>query len=178
MTIKTAIPDKKHNQIPVMNEFCTYIIDNSNDEVFKQEIFEFIRYDLQRKIVAEAKIEIQVQQNFYLRKRPKFFTSLFVKFLFTSIKQPDGKGMIWKSCPHGDELKDRLYLDHLPTIENFYNKAHPINGFDLQKALTKAFSLLRKVFKFLKQIQSAIQTMSILKPFEEKNQLPKKAQGL
>ena len=51
----------KHNQIPVMNEFCTYIIDNSNDEVFKQEIFEFIRYDLQRKIVAEAKIEIQVQ---------------------------------------------------------------------------------------------------------------------
>ena len=44
-----------------MNEFCTYIIDNSNDEVFKQEIFEFIRYDLQRKIVAEAKIEIQVQ---------------------------------------------------------------------------------------------------------------------
>ena len=44
-----------------MNEFCTYIIDNSINEVFKQEIFEFIRYDIQRKIVAEAKIEIQVR---------------------------------------------------------------------------------------------------------------------
>ena len=43
-----------------MNEFCTYIIDNSHDELFKQKIFEFIRYDVQRKIVAEAKMEIQV----------------------------------------------------------------------------------------------------------------------
>ena len=44
-----------------MNEFCTYIIDNSHDEGFKQNIFQFIRYDLQRKIVAEAKMEIQVR---------------------------------------------------------------------------------------------------------------------
>jgi len=44
-----------------MNEFCTYIIDNSNDEGFKQNTFQFIRYDLQRKIVAEAKMEIQVR---------------------------------------------------------------------------------------------------------------------
>ena len=43
-----------------MNEFWTYIIDNSNDELFKQKIFEFIRYDIQKKIVAEAKMEIQV----------------------------------------------------------------------------------------------------------------------
>ena len=44
-----------------MNEFCTYIIDNSTNEGFKQNIFKFIRYDLQRKIIAEAKMEIQVR---------------------------------------------------------------------------------------------------------------------
>lgn len=50
-----------------MNEFCTYVIDNSTNDVFKQNTFDFIRYDLQRKIVAEAKMEIQVNYQFYDR---------------------------------------------------------------------------------------------------------------
>lgn len=56
--------------------------------------------------------------------------------------------MIWKPCPDGDEVNDRLYFDHLPAIEDFYGKSDSMNGFDLQKATRKAFSLLRKVFKF------------------------------
>ena len=56
--------------------------------------------------------------------------------------------MIWKPCPDGDEVNDRLYFDHLPAIEDFYGKSNSMYGFDLQKATRKAFSLLRKVFKF------------------------------
>jgi len=55
--------------------------------------------------------------------------------------------MIWKLFPDGDEVNDRLYFNHLPTIENYYGESISINGFDLQKAVIKAFSSLRKVFK-------------------------------
>ena len=44
-----------------MTEFCIYIIDNSRCSNFRKfKILDFIRYDLERKIVREAKIEIQV----------------------------------------------------------------------------------------------------------------------
>ena len=97
----------------------------------------------------------------------------YVKFLFTSIKLPDGKGMIWKLFPDGDEVNDRLYFDHLPAIEDFYGKSDSINGFDLQKAVIKAFSLLREVFK----VWNAFKVRVIFKPFKERNQL-QKAPGL
>lgn len=75
--------------------------------------------------------------------------------------------MIWKLCSDGDEVNDRLYFDHLPAIENFYGKSDYINGFDLQKAVIKAFSLLRKVLKFLVKIHNGSQC-KLLNPSKKK----------
>ena len=93
------------------------------------------------------RFDLELDRYFGGTLRRKLYTTKIVQFLFTSIKLPDGKGMIWKLFPDGDEVNDRLYFNHLPTIENYYGESDSINGFDLQKAAIKAFSSLRKVFK-------------------------------
>ena len=62
------------------------------------------------------------------------------------MKTSDGKGMIWKYCPSGDELNEKFYYEFLPDIENFFKNAEAIDGFDLQKATIKAFNSLRRGF--------------------------------
>ena len=127
-----------------MPEYCTYIIDKSTSTIFQSQIFDFIKYDLQRKIVAEAKAEIQVKSNETVKNRTLNVKKLLVfKFLFTSIKTDDEKGMTWKPCPDGDELNDNLYLNHLSYIEILFKEAEAIEEFNLQKATNKAFTALR-----------------------------------
>ena len=82
--------------------------------------------------------------------------------------------MIWKLFPDGDEVNDRLYFNHLPTIENYYGESISINGFDLQKAVIKAFSSLRKVFK----VWNAFKVRVIFQTLQRKKSTPKSSRTI
>ena len=67
-----------------MPEYCTYIIDKSTSAIFQNKIFEYLKYDLQRKIVAEAKAEIQVKFNEIVKNTALNFKNHFSSFLHQS----------------------------------------------------------------------------------------------